>query len=168
MPMSSFALFFSDYAMCFLFVETMTKMPCMLYICGMTAIEKFRSDVERSIKHNRAENNGRYDAGKACDYIQNLFVRNCVVSSGIARAIVFYWRDSYIDRSEDFANEPTSENIDRLCAFLSFLNGADEGEEILSEDDLHELSDAIDDEAETMPLEQLQTLMGKLVDRGAL
>lgn len=135
---------------------------------GMTVIEKFRSDVERSIKFNRSENNGRYDAAKACDYIQNLFIRNCVISSSIARSIIFYWRDEYIDHSEDFANEPKSENIDKLCAFLSFLNGADEGEEVLSDEDLQELNEAINDEAETMPLEQLQSLMGKLVERGAL
>lgn len=146
----------------------MTNWGSMLYYCPMTVIEKFRSDVERSIKHNRAENNGRYDAAKACDYIQNLFLRNCVVSEGIARSVIFYWRDTYIDHSEDFSNEPKSENIDRLCAFLSFLNDADEGEEILNDDDLQELNDAINDEAETMPLEQLQVLMGKLVDRGAL
>ena len=48
------------------------------------------------------------------------------------------------------------------------MNGADEGEEVLSDSDLQELSDAINDEADTMPLEQLQNLMGKLVERGAL
>lgn len=134
----------------------------------MTLIEKFKSDVQRAIKHNRADNNGRYDAAKACEYIQNLFVRNCIVSDGIGRAMAFYWRDTYIDRSADFTNEPSEENIEKLCGILSFLNGADEGEEVLSDSDLQELSDAINDEADTMPLEQLQNLMGKLVERGAL
>lgn len=134
----------------------------------MTAIEKFRSDAVRSLKHARADNNGRYDAAKACEYLQNLFIRSCTVSSGISRAIAFYWRDQYVDRSVDFANEPSEANIDKMCALLSFLNDADEGEEILSQNDLEELSDAINDEAETMPLDQLQSLMGKLVERGAL
>ena len=134
----------------------------------MTLVEKFRSDAIRSIKRERAENNGRYNPGKACDSIQKLFERNCAVSGGIARAISFYWRDEYIDRSEAPENEPTEEHIDKLCAFLSFLNGADEGEEILSVSDLEELNDAVNDEAETMPLEQLQSMMGKLVERGIL
>lgn len=134
----------------------------------MTLVEKFRSDVLRTIKHERAENNGRYDEKKACDSIQKLFERNCTVSGSIARSMAFYWRDEYIDHSTQPENEPTAENIDKLCGFLSFLNGADEGEEILSEKDLHELSDAINDEAETMPIDQLQALMAKLVERGAL
>ena len=134
----------------------------------MNLIEKFKSDVQRAIKHNRADNNGRYDAAKACEYIQNLFVRNCIVSDGIGRAMAFYWRDTYIDRSADFASEPSEENIEKLCGILSFLNGADEGEEGRSDAGGQELSNAIDDGADRMPLEQLQNLMGKLVERGAL
>ena len=134
----------------------------------MTLVEKFRSDAIKIIRHEHAENNGRYNPEKACSSIQNLFERNCLVTKSIARAIIFHWRDKYIDHSPEPQNEPTQENLDKLCAFLSFLNGADEGEEILSEDDLQELSDAINDEAETMPLDQLQSLMGKLVERGVL
>ncbi len=134
----------------------------------MTLVEKFRTDIIRTIKHERAENNGRYNAAKACDSIQKLFERNCAVPGGVSRAIAFYWRDEYIDHSTAPENEPTEENIDKLCAFLSFLNDSDEGEEILSDNDLEEINDAVNDEAETMPLEQLQSLMGKLVDRGIL
>ena len=134
----------------------------------MTLVEKFRSDINRTIKHERAENNGRYNASRACDSIQKLFERSCAVPGGVSRAISFYWRDEYIDHSESLENEPSEEHIDKICAFLSFLNGADEGEEILSESDLEEINDAVNDEAETMPLEQLQSLMGKLVERGTL
>ncbi len=134
----------------------------------MTLIEKFRTDINRTIKHERAENNGRYNSSKACDSIQKLFERNCVVPGSISRAIAFYWCDEYIDHSNAPENEPTEAHIDKLCALLSFLNDADEGEEILSDNDLEEINNAIDDEAETMPLEQLQSLMGKLVDRGIL
>lgn len=134
----------------------------------MTLVEKFRSDVIRTIKHVRADNNGRYDSAKCCDQLQSLFERNCLVSGGVARSILFYWRDEYIDHSSEPENEPTQDHIDKLCGFLSFLNGADEGEDVLSEEDIREISDAVDDEAETMPLEQLQTLMSKIVERGAL
>lgn len=134
----------------------------------MTLVEKFRSDVQRTIKHVRADNNGRYDPSKCCDQLMSLFERNCTVAGGVARAITFYWRDEYIDHSAELENEPTQEHIDKLCGFLSFLNGADEGEEVLSDDDVREISDAVDDEAETMPLEQLQNLMAKIVERGAL
>lgn len=140
----------------------------MCYNKNMTLVEKFRSDVIRSIKRERAENNGRYNASKACASIQKLFERNCSVSGGISRAISFYWQNEYIDNSAQPENEPTEEHIDKLCGFLSFLIGADEGEEILSEQDLQEISDAVNDEAETMPLEQLQSLMGKLVERGIM
>ena len=134
----------------------------------MTLVEKFRSDVQRTIKHVRADNNGRYDSAKCCDQLQSLFERNCTVSAGVARSVCFYWRDEYIDHSAEPQNEPTEENIDRLCAFLSFLNGADEGEEVLTEDDVREISDAVNDEAETMPLDQLESLMARIVERGAL
>ena len=134
----------------------------------MTLVEKFRSDVQRTIKHVRADNNGRYDPSKCCDQLQSLFERNCTVPGGVARSVIFYWRDEYIDHSAHTENEPTPENIDKLCGFLSFLNGADEGEDVLSEEDIREISDAVNDEAETMPLEQLQTLMAKIVERGAL
>lgn len=134
----------------------------------MTLVEKFRSDIQRTIKHERADNNGRYNPDKICTSIQNLFERNSLVPGGVSRAIAYYWRDEYIDHSTEAENEPTEEHIDKLCAFLSFLNGADEGEEILSDQDLEEINDAVNDEAETMPLEQLQNLMSKLVERGAL
>lgn len=134
----------------------------------MTLVDKFRSDATRIVKRERAENNGRYDFKKACDLIQNLFERNCVVPASIARSVVFYWRDEYIDHSENVTNEPTEEHIEKLCAFLSFLNNADENEEILSDSDLQEINDAVNDEAETMPMEQLTSLMGKLVERGVV
>lgn len=140
----------------------------MCYNRSMTVVEKFRSDTIRTIKHERADNNGRYDAERACNAVQNLFERTAAAPGNLARAIAFYWRDEYIDHSPDAQNEPTEEHIDKLCAFLSFITDSDEDEEILSVGDLQELSDAIDDEAETMPLEQLQTLMSKLVERGAL
>ncbi len=134
----------------------------------MTLVEKFQSDILKTIKHERADNNGRYNAKSACEKICKLFERNCSVPSSIARAIAFYWMDEYIDRSITPENEPTEEHIEKICAFLSFLNDCDEGEEVLNENDLNELNDAINDEAETMPIEVLQSLMGKLVERGIL
>ena len=79
-----------------------------------------------------------------------------------------YWKRTYIDESASPENEPTAENIDRLGAILSFLENSGEDEELLTDDDWRMLGELVNYEAEDLPLDILQALMGVIVQKGAL
>lgn len=134
----------------------------------MTDIQKFRADIQRLIKHERAENNGRYNAQKICIDIANLFQKETTVPGALPQSCTEYWKRTYIDESTLPENEPTQENIDKLAAILSFLEGTEEDEELLSDEDWRMLGELVNYEAEALPLDILQTLMSTIVSKGAL
>lgn len=134
----------------------------------MTDTQKFRADIQRTLKHVRADNNGRYDSQKACKEVISLFLRNTTVPGSLPSSVAEYWQRTYIDESANPSEEPTSENIDRLCALLSFLENTQEDEECLTDADWHMLGELVNYEAEDLPLEQLQAMMGIIVSKGAL
>ena len=53
-----------------------------------------------------------------------------------------------------------------LCGFLSFLENSDENFDLISNSDWKELSELVNCEAETLPIEILQQLMSILVEKG--
>ena len=134
----------------------------------MTFIEKFQSDLNRTIKYARQENGGKPNAQKACKDAVSLFLRSTSVPGSLPASLAEYWERTYIDESADPAEEPTSENVDRLCALLAFLEGADEFEDVLNGDDYHMLGELVNYEAEDLPIEKLQYMMGVVVSKGAL
>ncbi len=134
----------------------------------MTNLEKFRADIKRTLKHIRADNNGRYDSKKATKDVVSLFLRQTSVSGSLPSSLAEYWQKTYIDESKNPGEEPTAENIDKLCAILSFLENANEGEECLSDDDWRMIGELVNYEAEDLPLEVLQTLMATLVEKGVI
>lgn len=134
----------------------------------MTEIQKFKSDLQRTIKHERADNNGRYDSKKVIQRIVELFIRSSSVPANLSRAVAFYWQENYIDNSAEPENEPTQEHTDILGAMLSFLEDTHEDEEYLSDDDWKELADIVNYEAEDLPIQVLQNLMSTVVSKGAL
>lgn len=134
----------------------------------MTEIEKFRADLQRSLKHYRAENSGRYNGEQASKEVVKVFLRATQVPGQLPSSCTEYWTRTYIEPSSDLKNEPTEENLDRLCAIFAFLEGSDDFEEALSHDDWHMLGELVNYEAEDLPLDILQTLMGKIVFKGAL
>ena len=134
----------------------------------MTEIQKFKSDVQRTIKHERADNNGRFNSERAIQKIIALFIRTSSVPGNLSRAVAYYWKESCIDQSTEPQNEPTETNIQKLGAMLSFLEDADEDEEVLTQEDWTELSDLVNYEAEDLPIEILQSLMSKIVSKGVL
>lgn len=143
-----------------------------LAVCGiifsMTDIQKFRADVQRLVKHSRADNNGRYNAEKTCNDIIELFLRETTVPGALPQSCAEYWKRTYIDESASPENEPTAENVDRLGAILSFLENSGEDEELLTDDDWRMLGELVNYEAEDLPLDILQSLMGVIVQKGAL
>lgn len=136
----------------------------------MTDIRKFHSDVQRSIKHNRAEKNGRYGWEEACEDVMHLFSHECeyTVPESLAASVAEYWKKTYVDTSSDINEEPVQNNIDKLGAMLAFLEGSEEDSELLSQQDWHALADLVNYEAEGMAVEVLQTLMGILMSKNAL
>lgn len=133
----------------------------------MTDIQKFRADARRIIKRSRAENGG-YDAKKACDEIIRLFLRETTVPGALPESCAEYWKSAYVDGAAMPGEEPSEESIDRLGAILSFLEDSGEDEELLTDGDWRKLGELTSYEAEDLPLDMLQLLMGVIVRHGAL
>lgn len=134
----------------------------------MTNVEKFRADVARSLKHIRADNNGRYDSQKAVKDVVALFLRQSSLKGSLASSLAEYWQKTYIDESKNPLDEPTEENISRLCAIFSFLENSHEYEESLNDDDWRMISELVNYEAEDLPIETLQSLMETIVEKGVI
>ncbi len=135
----------------------------------MTTIDKFLSDIQKTIKYDRAKNGGHYDAKRACTQIAKLFSNNNCHLGSLAVSISDYWLNTYILGSSELENEPTEENISRIQAFQCFIdNEEDESLDVLSSDDWENLRDFVDDEAETLDLDALQNMMGMILSKGAL
>ncbi|MBP5283408.1 MAG: hypothetical protein J6Y93_01930 [Treponema sp.] len=135
----------------------------------MTTIDKFLSDIQKTIKYDRANNGGHYDAKRACTKIAELFASNNRNLGSLAVSISDYWLNTYILASSDPASEPSEENIARIKAFQCFVDN-DEGADfsVLTADDWETLRDFVDDEAETLDLDALQNMMSLILDNGAL
>ncbi len=137
----------------------------------MTTTDKFLTDIQRVIKHERADNGGRYDGRRACQRIADLFTSNNRDVTDLARSISDYWLNTYVLAAADINSEPSEENKSRLTAFQNFLDGETENAEaftILTADDWETLRDFADDEAETMDLDRLQNMMSLILEHGAL
>jgi len=143
------------------------KSAFAVYRDSMTYTEKFLSDIARAAKRERAENAGRYDAKKTCEKIARS-LENAIRDLGdLPRSVADYWLAEYIDSSSDIENEPTREHAEKLAAMLSFLRG--EGDtSSLSPRDWKNLASLVQDEAETLPIESLSSLMASLVEQKAV
>lgn len=135
----------------------------------MNTIEKFISDIQKTIKYDRANNGGHYDGKRACTQITKIFQANNKNLGNLAVDIGDYWLNTYILSSEDAANEPTEQNIAKIRAFQCFFeNDVSEDLDALSSEDWETLRDFINDSAEDIDLDSLQNMMSILLDKGAL
>jgi len=135
----------------------------------MTTFEKFYSDVQKTIKYDRANNGGHYDGKRACTQICKLFNNYNKDVSEVSTQIADYWLNTYVLASEDVANEPSQLNLDRIRAFYSFMNNdVSEILDVLTADDWENLRDFVNDCAETINLDALQNMMSVILDKGAL
>lgn len=139
-----------------------------IFFLIMNDSNKFLADARRIVKYERAENAGRYNASSACNKIAELFVKRNPSITSFAESVSGYWISNYIQNSTNPESEPSDENLDRLCAMQNFLEGIDAENEILTDDDWHELADLANYEAEDMPLDLLNSIMTIVVDKGAL
>ena len=131
----------------------------------MTDIQKFSSDVKKIIKMNRFQD-GSLNLEDTCEKIIQQFERASSVPASLSGSVASYWKTTYIDTSNKQENEPTQEHLDVLCGFLSFLENSDENFDLISNSDWEELSELVNCEAETLPIEILQQLMSILVEKG--
>ena len=92
----------------------------------MDNTQKLLSDIDRLKKQYRAEHNNAYDGEAVCKKINNLFANNNRFLGDIAALFTDYWFNTYIATSPDIKNEPTAENLDRLAAMQSLLEGETE------------------------------------------
>ena len=131
----------------------------------MTDIQKFASDVKKIIKMNRFQD-GSLNLEDTCEKIIRQFERASSVPASLSGSVASYWKTTYIDTSNEQEDEPTQEHLDVLCGFLSFLENSDENFDLISNSDWKELSELVNCEAETLPIEILQQLMSILVEKG--
>lgn len=135
----------------------------------MTTIEKFISDIKKTIKYDRANNGGHYDGKRACTQIAKVFERYNPNLGTLANSIADYWLNAYILDSQNPLEEPTEENINKIKAFQCFCdNIADDDLNALNSEDWDTLKGLIDEAAEDIDLDTLQNMMSILLDRGAI
>lgn len=133
----------------------------------MTNIEKFHTDLQKIVKHDRQNNSGKSDYDRFYNDIRNLFIRSTSCPTDLPGALFEYWENEYIFTSDDKKSEPTEENAERLTAMLALLEDSDEFISVLSEKDFQEIGDLVNYEAEDLPIDILQSLMKVLVTKGA-
>ena len=133
----------------------------------MTDINKFLSDVQKSLKHDRQNNSGKSDYNRVKNDLRRLFERNAAAVGELADSVYEYWENEYIYRSANPAAEPSEENQNRLAAYLAFLENSDEYQELISDSDWDEFGRLVNFEAEDLDIDVLQDLMKILVSKGA-
>ena len=132
----------------------------------MTDINKFLSDVQKSLKHDRQNNSGKSDYNRVKGDLRRLFERNAAAVGELADSVYEYWENEYIYRAADVKAEPGEENQNRLAAYLAFLENSDEYQELISEADWEEFGRLVNFEAEDLDVDVLQDLMKILVSKG--
>ena len=143
----------------------MSKKTDRMFI--MTDINKFLSDVEKTLKHDRQNNGGKSNYDRVKGDLRRLFERNAAAVGELADSVFEYWENEYIYRSSDLTWEPSQENQNRLAAYLAFLENSDEYQELVSDADWEELGRLVNFEAEDLDVGVLQDLMKILVSKGA-
>ena len=133
----------------------------------MIDLQKFFADVERIKKRERAEHSS-YDSSRVVESVIELFVSNNRDMTSLASSFADYWQKTYIAPSSQREEEPTRENVDRLAAMQSLLDGETFATEILNAKDWRELSSLVNFEAEDIPMDMLEKMMMIFVDKQAL
>ena len=133
----------------------------------MTDINKFLTDLQKSLKHDRQNNGGKSDYNRVKNDLRRLFERNAAMVGELADSVYEYWENEYVYRSADIKAEPTEENQNRLAAYLAFLENSDEFQELISDADWNEFGRLVNFEAEDLDVDVLQDLMKILVSKGA-
>lgn len=135
----------------------------------MDRIQKFISDIDKIKKHYRAEHPS-YDGQAVCNQIVDFFIRQNKGLEELASSFGEYWFNTYILSSPDSANEPSEENVLKLSAMQALfdLEVAEEDVKFLSREDWKSLCQLTNYEADSLPLDLLNSMMSVFVDKQAL
>lgn len=133
----------------------------------MDNIQKLISDIEKIKKHYYAEHSNNYDGEKVCSQIKDLFAKSNRNLNIVAESFAEHWYDKYIASSVDIKNEPSQDNINRLAALQSIIDGEPEYTELLEDDDWKSLCETVSAEAEDIPIDTLNSLMSIFLDKKA-
>lgn len=133
----------------------------------MTGVDKFYSDVQKIKKMDRAKN-PTYDGLRASKSVASLFERCNRNLGDLPHEIADYWLKNYIESSSHVDEEPTDKNVEWLMTVQSLFDGNLDGSMDLPKKDWKAITEFIDFEAETLPIEVLTDLMKILVEKQAL
>ncbi len=140
----------------------------------MNSIEKFYTDVNRIVKHDRANNAGNYDGKRACKAVSKLFISLNKDLGELPTYIADYWENTYINASQSIQEEPSVKSTTWLAAALALLEGnffssaSDQEKTAFSIDDWKELCKIVNYEAEDLPLDLLTSLMSVFTEKKVL
>lgn len=134
----------------------------------MIDVQKFLADVQRIIKHDRADNGGLYDGYRASKKIAAHFVSCNPGLSALPDSIAEYWYNTKIVISAKPETEPSEESIEWLADVFEILQGCTPEKSHLTKKDWTELKDIINAEAEELPIDVLTELMSSIVSSGVL
>ena len=133
----------------------------------MTNTDKFYADVQRIKKHERHDN-AVYDGMRASKAVAALF-ESCNKDLGdLPKSITDYWISNYITTSSDITEEPSDEHVEWLLTVLSFFDGNMDSEHDIPQKDWKAITEFINYEAETLPINVLTDLMKILVEKQVL
>lgn len=131
----------------------------------MDNIQKFCSDIEKIKKHGRQNGSAAQDV---VSEIKSLFIRNFRSLESLAGSFFDYWNEEYVRASGNPGDEPSKENVDRLAAMFSLLEGSVEFTDCLTDSDWKQLCSLTNMESEDLPMDTLNDLMMIFVDKKAL
>ena len=133
----------------------------------MIDLGKFYADVQRCLKHERADNNENYDGLRACRAVKKLFVSYFRGLENIAEPLAEYWEQTYILQSKNLEDEPQKQyRLARKCYRL--INGELEADRNFPQKDCVEINNVVNAEAEDIPIDVLSSIMSTLVERKVL
>jgi len=129
----------------------------------MSNISKFYTDVQRIIKHDRADHAGKYDGMRASMAVAKLFGQKTTGFAELPQTITNSWLSPYINKSQNIQAEPSEKHLDWLAKAFALLMGEFENDMNFSTTDWKELASMTDCEAEDLPLDVLSYLMSLFV-----
>lgn len=133
----------------------------------MVDIRKFYADIQRTLKHERADN-PVYDSLRASNACLKVFMSYNPDLKTVMESFADYWLKNYIENSEKLLEEPSTEKIDWLANILLLLEGELDSNQDFSAEDWSEIEDIINAEAEDIPIDVLTFIMSTLVERKKL
>lgn len=133
----------------------------------MTNTDKFLADIKRIIKRNRADG-ARYDGAECSRQVAQFFSSYNKDLGDLPNSIGEYWLNTYILSSGQIQEEPTLPHQEWLADALEFLAGEAGDFDSITKEDWRALRDFVGYEAEDLPVGVLSSLMGTLLEKGAL